>query len=414
MPVKNIWMMNMSKLSSCKTFANDPQTKYLKWYISLIEAANSRDCPQDTPIERHHVFPISIFGRNRDTVNLTVREHILAHQLLWFHYRCSYGVVDYRTKKMALAFSYMVNCHTGRTLVRSIKHANIARHANHLALRGINNPFYGKRHSATTKRKISDKNRGFKHSAETKKIISECSKLSVKGRMWVYNVHTSTQRRIKVEDLHDFLRVFSDYTVGIPESVRLRISEGVSTSEKMIGRTFSSAHRRSLSMLRWFINRDTGHVVRLNENDLDGISELIHNGYEYGFGFRDPVSRAEKISNSLKGRSKSDDHVNKINRNPDKIEKTAAKHRGMKRSEQTRINISESKKGKSAPNKNHKLALDIHDNVVSVPATDVDGITYRTIPPNMRKIYHDPATSDPAKLFITGHQPLGWVEGRRK
>jgi hypothetical protein len=232
--------------------------------------------------------------------------------------------------------------------------------------------------------------------------------------MWVYNVHTSTQRRIKVEDLHDFLRVFSDYAVGIPESVCLRISEGVSTSEKMNGRTFSFAHRRSLSALRWFINRDTGHVVRLNENDLDGISELIHNGYEYGFGFRDPVSRAEKISNSLKGRSKSDDHVNKINRNPDKIEKTAAKHRGMKRSEQTRINISESKKGKSAPNKNHKLALDIHDNVVSVPATDVDGITYRTIPPNMRKIYHDPATSDPAKLFITGHQPLGLVEGRRK
>lgn len=71
---------------------------------------------------------------------------------------------------MALAFSYMVNCHTGRTLVRSIKHANIARHANHLALRGINNPFYGKRHSATTKRKISDENRGFKHGAETKKF----------------------------------------------------------------------------------------------------------------------------------------------------------------------------------------------------------------------------------------------------
>jgi hypothetical protein len=414
MLVKNIWMMNMSKLNSYKTFANDPQTKYLKWYISLIEAANSRNCPQDTPIERHHVFPISIFGRNCDIVNLTVREHILAHQLLWFHYRHSYGVTDYRTKKMALAFSYMVNCHSGKAVAGNTRRAEIARRANHLALRGINNPFYGKRHSATTKRKISDKNRGFKHSAETKKTISERSKRSVKGRTWVYNVHTSAQRRIKVEDLHDFLHIFSDYTVGIPESVRLRISEGVSTSEKMIGRTFSFAHRRALSALRWFINRNTGHVVRLSENDLDGIAKLVHNGYEHGFGFRDPVSRAEKISNSLKGKSKSDDHVNKINRNPDKIEKTAAKHRGMKRSEQTRINISESKKGKSAPNKNHKLALDIHDNVVTVPATDVDGVTYRTIPPNMRKIYHDPTTSDPAKLFIAGHQPFGWVEGRRK
>ncbi len=85
MPVKNIWMMNMSKLNSYKTFANDPQTKYLKWYISLIEAANSRDCPQDTPIERHHVFPISIFGRNRDTVNLTVREHIFQPMRKIYH-----------------------------------------------------------------------------------------------------------------------------------------------------------------------------------------------------------------------------------------------------------------------------------------------------------------------------------------
>lgn len=41
----------------------------------------------------------------------------------------------------------------------------------------------------------------------------------------------------------------------------------------------------------------------------------------------------------------------KINKNPEKIRKTAEKHRGMKRSEETRKNISESLKGRPANNK---------------------------------------------------------------
>jgi len=43
--------------------------------------------------------------------------------------------------------------------------------------------------------------------------------------------------------------------------------------------------------------------------------------------------------------------MEKINKNPEKIEKTASRHRGMKRSKQTCRNISESLKGKPASNK---------------------------------------------------------------
>jgi hypothetical protein len=61
--------------------------------------------------------------------------------------------------------------------------------------------------------------------------------------------------------------------------------------------------------------------------------------------------RNKKLSNSLKGHKKSDEWVDKINRNPEKIRKTAEKHRGMKRSEVTRKRISNSRIGKDAPNK---------------------------------------------------------------
>jgi hypothetical protein len=61
--------------------------------------------------------------------------------------------------------------------------------------------------------------------------------------------------------------------------------------------------------------------------------------------------RNAKISAALKGRKLSEERVNKVNKNPEKIQKTAEKHRGMKRSVETRQRISLSKQGKPASNK---------------------------------------------------------------
>jgi len=58
--------------------------------------------------------------------------------------------------------------------------------------------------------------------------------------------------------------------------------------------------------------------------------------------FTQDPNRNKKISKSLKG--KSHPWQDKINKNPEKIAKTAAKHKGMKRSEETCQNISNAKK----------------------------------------------------------------------
>lgn len=52
----------------------------------------------------------------------------------------------------------------------------------------------------------------------------------------------------------------------------------------------------------------------------------------------------QKVSESLKLHQRTEEHTNKINKNPEKIRKTADKHRGMKRSEETKSKQSESKK----------------------------------------------------------------------
>ncbi len=50
--------------------------------------------------EAHHIFPTSIFGKNNVTVNLTFREHFIAHFLLFKMYIKEYGAFNNWTRKM--------------------------------------------------------------------------------------------------------------------------------------------------------------------------------------------------------------------------------------------------------------------------------------------------------------------------
>ena len=75
---------------------------YLKVYCSLIRRAESRIRPQGYT-EKHHVFPISIFGKNKRIVVLTAREHYIAHALLEKICIKRYGLTHNRTIKMVFA-----------------------------------------------------------------------------------------------------------------------------------------------------------------------------------------------------------------------------------------------------------------------------------------------------------------------
>jgi hypothetical protein len=91
------------------------------------------------------------------------------------------------------------------------------------------------------------------------------------------------------------------------------------------------------------------------------------------------LKRNNYLSSLWKGVKKSEDHINKINKNPEKIKKTSDKHRGMKRSKETREKMSLAKRGK--------------------------------IPHNMGKKYcYNPETLD-KKLCYIHEIPEGWVLG---
>lgn len=93
-------------------------------------------------------------------------------------------------------------------------------------------------------------------------------------------------------------------------------------------------------------------------NKLQEIEDRVKkNRLNYSFlakerftGMVHTKERNKKISKALSGKGKTEEHVNKINKNPEKIQKTAEKHRGMKRSETAKQNMSKAKKGKPPHN----------------------------------------------------------------
>jgi hypothetical protein len=72
---------------------------YLKVYCNLIRNAENRTRPEGYT-EKHHTFPLSIFGKNKRVVALTAREHYIAHSLLEKICIQRYGINHWKTIKM--------------------------------------------------------------------------------------------------------------------------------------------------------------------------------------------------------------------------------------------------------------------------------------------------------------------------
>lgn len=81
--------------------------KYFKWYWSICNKAKDRVISHDTYVEKHHIYPKSIYGQNKYLVKLTAKEHYIVHLLLWQGLKNKYGKSNIYARKMAGAFSMM-------------------------------------------------------------------------------------------------------------------------------------------------------------------------------------------------------------------------------------------------------------------------------------------------------------------
>jgi hypothetical protein len=83
---------------------------YLRIYCNLVKLAEKRNWKKKQTnlyLEGHHIFPVSIYGKNNRIVYLTAREHFLAHWLLYKVCLKRYGIRNKKTFNMGSAFAMM-------------------------------------------------------------------------------------------------------------------------------------------------------------------------------------------------------------------------------------------------------------------------------------------------------------------
>lgn len=167
------------------------ESKYSKWYNNLIHKAQLRGSIQGYK-ETHHIIPRSFGGDNikSNVVQLTAREHYIAHALLWkMKFEGIYG------SKMAFAFNTFINKMT--TKERGVNHTYTISSRMYETFR--------KHYSQMLKEKYAKEGGtwvGRKHSEESKKKIGEKSKLKefkrgVDHPSWGKKLNISAEGKLK-------------------------------------------------------------------------------------------------------------------------------------------------------------------------------------------------------------------------
>lgn len=194
---------------------------YLKVYCNLIRKAQQRQVVEGYT-EKHHIFPVSIFGKNNKIVVLTGREHYIAHALLEKIYLKRYGLKDQRTYKMLCAHMFFVgkgkyfNSYLYETAkirksdsmkgenhhLYGIGHSEEAKQKikqNHARLSGENHSWWGRKHTEESKDKMSESHKGMKMSEKTKEILKQ--KMKGKNNSFYGKKHTLETKQ-KISQVH--------------------------------------------------------------------------------------------------------------------------------------------------------------------------------------------------------------------
>jgi len=167
---------------------------YLKIYCSLIRKAENRTLPKEYT-EKHHIFPISIYGKNNKVVVLTGREHYIAHILLAKICIKRYGLYHKNTQKMLCAIINMKG--KSKRYYNSYLYEN-AKIKRNESIRGENNWNYGKPRTQEVKDKISLGNKGRLSSDPKGEKLKKYRKLY--GNFWTGKKHTEEYKKLKSID----------------------------------------------------------------------------------------------------------------------------------------------------------------------------------------------------------------------
>ena len=210
------------------------ENKYYRWYIALTEKAKGRVLGEDVYTEVHHVLPRSLGGSNDldNFVNLTAREHFLAHLML---VKCLEGQDK---AKMVYALIMMIgkkekNPKRNKDLIFHVN-SRIYEKLKRICAELLSQKMLGKPKSLEHRTKIGNSHRGKIVSEETKEKLRHYKGplSSMWGRKW--SKEERSKWKIKKGKDHPY------YGTHHSEEWKQNVSN------KLKGRVFSEEHKRKI------------------------------------------------------------------------------------------------------------------------------------------------------------------------
>lgn len=180
----------------------------------------------------------------------------------------------------------------------------------------------------------------------------ECIWLDNKYTKWYWNFIFSRihQKKEKwVTENHHILpeSIFGNNSLTVHLSPREHFF-----AHKLLMKTFKGSNKAKMvtalylmaSTRKDFVTMSSREFSNLKERAIQVKKDWWEENKEQIMKQRYESDHYQKVSDALKLYQRTEEHTNKINKNPEKIRKTAEKHKGMKRSEETRQRQSQSKK----------------------------------------------------------------------
>ena len=250
-----------------QTKFNSEDNKYFKWYWNICNKSVDRLLPDGTYTEKHHIYPKSIFGKNKILIRLTAKEHYMVHLLLWWGLRVKYGSQNKNTKKMAYAFIMMVNVTSSNQSRYKIQNANefsLLKTARMENFSGKNHPCYGRKLPQYQKEILMEANRNQIRSDETREKMrvaqtglkdTDETKLK-KSLSHIGLVRTEEHKR------NNGLAIKGNMFYHNPEKTIYKAFKNICD----VPDTWIRGAKSKGSELRWYHNPETNESTRCKEN----------------------------------------------------------------------------------------------------------------------------------------------------
>lgn len=325
--------------------------EYVEKYLNFLDTRPILS--KEDSGENHHIFPKSIFGKNNIIIRLTYIDHFRAHWYLAKIYETEGMKRQYMQMAKAF-FSFIQIADYRKEVIRNFTDEEICELAilidqskehNRLSSIGELNSFYGKHHSPETIQKTLDtkKRNGSmiwteKHRMNYVKFCKNRNPDDV-PRNYYHDPILGINIRLSNNGVKNNLVPFG-YVEGRFTSEKESLTRSLSARE--FYSTYNGNHWLRGQEHGWY---DTKHIYNEETGEQKRIKSTEHlpDGFIYALKFSEKHAANMKLA-AFNRRGLPSPWTIITNKNPEKIRKTAEKHRGMKRTSETKSNMKKSKR----------------------------------------------------------------------